>query len=188
MDPNGNREKAVDRFLKWKKEVMPSLIKEVEPGYLRQIRLLKQSYDPTQLETDRLSGEELDDMLKALISPLKSPKRVVKFKEDKQSDLEDVSSEELDYEDESNSSSSSSSSSASSSDSDSSSSSSNKSERQDRRRPKRRWRISKMSTTSDSDTDDDSGVPEKKKKLKDNSDTNKKSENDKIGEITKKTE
>jgi hypothetical protein len=55
---------------------MPSLIKEVVSGYLKQIRLVRHSNDPTQLENDRFSGEEVDHMLKQPVSlPRFSPTR-----------------------------------------------------------------------------------------------------------------
>ncbi|XP_060576064.1 uncharacterized protein LOC132733438 [Ruditapes philippinarum] len=182
MDTNGVRDKALDRFLRWKKETMPSLINEVESGYLIQIRLLRHSYDPTQLENDRFSGEELDHMLKQPVSPLRSsplrsPKRIIKLK-----DLEDISSEELDYEDHTDSSSSYSSSSSSSSSSTSSSDSRiepRKNLSTGTRKRKRAWKVSHLSSSSDSGSENESSVPEKKNKLVMNDDENNKSKNTK---------
>lgn len=98
MAPNGEREGAFEKFRLWKLNDLPKVIKSVQPGYLRDIRLLKTQYGPTLAnlsDDDMASADELHKTIRNPLSPHTSPKRVVKVKPL----VEDIlsSENELDY-------------------------------------------------------------------------------------------
>ena len=186
MSPDGTRENAAQQLFEWKKKKLPNLVKSVEVGYLRNIRLLKEEYGPTSVDIDNhlsvenKQSEDIDDMFKIVtpISPITSPKRKIVVTETKH--LEDISEEELDFNDDvtndkvevdknadtesMNSSSSSDDSSSVTTSSSSTSSSSSSCSTKSLRKRKRTWNKFKESQCSDSETE--TSVKSEKKKVK----------------------
>ncbi|XP_060552634.1 uncharacterized protein DDB_G0284459-like [Ruditapes philippinarum] len=182
MAPDGSRDRAAELLFEWKKNKLPNLVKSVEVGYLRNIRLLKEEYGPTSVGLDSQSvntdkSEEYDDLFNLVekpISPISSPVRKVVI--NKQKDFEDISDDELDFEDEveekdgsnnnrkGNTGISLSESSSESSSSSTSSSNTHSSIKIKKR--KRTWdKFKENKNLSDSDSDESIKVPKRKQKL-----------------------